>query len=113
MKYVNQITNKELLLYCKVFYDYFLPVFLSEGKYPRINLYTKENGYTIMSLYAISDKSAQGVVIYEGNQVIDEPTERVEITHSSYYIARPATQENWTNEAAKRDLSKALVDMGR
>ena len=107
------VTNKELLAYCEVFYLKFLKIFLAEGKYPRINLYTKEGDYAVMSLYSIKDKSAQGIVIYEGNQNIDEPIERAQISHDSYYVSKLAHSSCWTPEAAKKDLEEALTKMDR
>ena len=105
--------NKYLIEYCAVFFQYFLRAFLAEGKFPRINLYTKESGNIIMSLYATDDKSAQGIVIYEGNQRIDEPLERAEISHDAYFIVGGADPSLWTQEAAERDLKEALKKMGR
>ncbi len=102
-----EVTNKQLMAYSKVLYDYYLKKYLAQGKYVRIDIYTKQSGYVVVSVYPCTDKSRQGIALYEGNETIDEPVDQVGSDKDSLYIARYNSAEYWTPEYARQDLEKA------
>ena len=107
----QEVTNKELLAYCAVFFEYFLKEYRKIGQYPRIDLYTKESGHAVMSLYPCDDKNRQGISIYEGARETDDTVERVNVSGNSTYIVKKNLPENWTKEIAEKDLAQTLDKM--
>lgn len=104
-----EVTNKQLLQYAKVLFDFYYRKFLNDGKYVRINIYTKQSNFVVVSLYFVDDKSMQGISFYEGNEMIDEPVEKPQITENSFYVARYNNAEYWTEECARKDLESATT----
>ena len=106
-----EVTNKELLAYCKVFYDHFLPAYLKEGKFVRIDLFTKESNFVVVSVYPHDDKNCQGIVIHEGKGKSDDQYGQARVTKNSFYVVKKNLPEFWTVDEARKDLCKALLEM--
>ncbi len=103
-----EVTNKQLLHYCQPFFEEFGRRYRDIDKFPRIDVYTKESGYVVISIYPVKEKTRQGIVIYEANQEIDEPVEPAGSTNYSWYIAKMNKPENWDEATAQNDLKSAI-----
>ena len=106
-----EIGNRELRMYAKPFLERFVKEYGKIGQFPRINIFTKQAGHVIVSIYPVTDKSYQGISIYEGTDIIDDPIERAKKSPTSWYVARTSNPDNWTPEQAESDLEEALETM--